>query len=538
MPPINRFDPPADIEDFPAGSPEAVAFRQEWSNSIDRMTRQTIQNLPWGYNNQGHLTEYYDPLVTDIPPNAATAPIKWIAFPNRILQLFPNASQSEQWKYADDGPPNVNGHPYQPTGPRGWQDEYCEWSVTRNAQGKITKVMFTCENREYWYSLWRASPKVVVDSYRKLVSPQVQESDLYLLDSSGQPIIDRETGSPAYNDLNKWNNSTTNGVVALASNPNALSAEILIAGQATIPRDKNGQPVTGGNALLACGPFGQPNRNSDPHISASVNALVRAPNNLQVSLRNPVGLYIQEPDFSSYTLPFSADPNDNPADFWTIVRGRKRADPNSIDEILHAVYEVPAGKGYVVGDISIAGFPIDFGSQITQTFQIALAGLGFPITGGLPAAQPCVSDRQPPDPWPQQVMDLNLAQNNSRDPLVPRVEQGSTVSNLLLFAANADKISALTIGNGVTATVNQSTSSGSHFIFTVTVDANAALGDRPVLLTNPNGAAGPAAVGMIEVVPAGSLAAAAPKLAADAAAVPDYAETELDELVPHNKARY
>ena len=504
MPKLKQYDTPADIEDIQNDPSMAAKFRAVWSQSLDRMTRQTIQNLPWAFTNQGHLGEYYDPLVTDIPDDAKVAPIKWIAFPNRILKLFPNASQREQWKYADDGPPDIDGHPYTPQGPRGFQDEYCEWSVTRNSDGKITKVMYTCENREYWFSLWRTDPQIVVDLYRKLISEEVQESDLYLMNSStGEPVIDRETGKPVYNDLNKWNSTTTNGAVHLVSNPNALSAEILIAGQATIPRDKNGQPVVDGNPLLECGPLGQPNRNSDPHISESVNELVREPNNLQVSLKNPVGLYIQEPDFSTYSLPLGA--TGDPADFWTIVRGKRRDTPDGIDEILHAVYEVPADKGFVVGDIQIAGFNIEYGSQLTKTFQIALAGLGFPISGDKPTPQPCRSDKSPTDPWVQQLIDSNLAANGSRDPLPPRIEQGTSVSNLVMFTSGVESNATITIDDGVTVQIDDVGTQG-LFHVTVIVAEDAPPGDRAIKATNTNGATGPAAVGLLEIVHAGTLA--------------------------------
>ena len=42
------------------------------------------------------------------------------------------------------------------------QDEYCEWSVARNADGKITKVMFTTEGPEYWTYLAKAQPETVL----------------------------------------------------------------------------------------------------------------------------------------------------------------------------------------------------------------------------------------------------------------------------------------------------------------------------------------------------------------------------------------
>jgi hypothetical protein len=39
------------------------------------------------------------------------------------------------------------------------------------------------------------------------------------------------------------------------------------------------------------------------------------------------------------------------------------------------VFEVPADKGYVVGDITINGAPIEFGAQIADFVSIKLVGL-------------------------------------------------------------------------------------------------------------------------------------------------------------------
>ena len=39
------------------------------------------------------------------------------------------------------------------------------------------------------------------------------------------------------------------------------------------------------------------------------------------------------------------------------------------------MYEVPAAKGFVVGDIKIGGRPIEFGAQIADFIRIKLTGL-------------------------------------------------------------------------------------------------------------------------------------------------------------------
>lgn len=514
MPKLPQFDPPAYQSDFQSGEEEKEkAFRTRWNDNMNRFTEQTLQNDPWSSTNQPRLTEYYNPLNTDIPKGIKGAVIPWTAFPNRILITYPNVGQRKQWQYADEGPPDPN---YRPTGPRGWQDEYCEWSVTRNADGKITKVMFTCENREYWYTLWDIDPEIVLRLYRQLVRSQVQLEDLYLRDNNGQPVIDRETGRPAYDDRNQWNSTTTNGAVHLISNPNALSAEIFLGGQATILReDSQGNPITDKNQLINCSKYGTPNRNSDPTIGAAVNGLVRGTgepsSGVRISLANPVGLYIQEPDFSSYELPVNAPEGAQPSDYWKIIRGRQRQAGENIDYILHAVFEVPEEQGFTVSDITINGFNIDYGSQIAQTFQIALSGLPVPQVPPPPKSLLCAGDPQHPLPRPYALKDMNMLSVAQRSNLNMRIEQGTTVENIGLYAFDSERKATIkfTGAGGVTVkkTGFQPAPGGAQiFILKITAAPDAPLGNRSVLLTNSDGSQGPSVFGMLEVVAPGTLA--------------------------------
>ncbi|MGK7874169.1 MAG: hypothetical protein AB4426_12905 [Xenococcaceae cyanobacterium] len=362
MPTLPIFDPPANQSDFAPGSPKDKEFRQRWSEQINRWTNRAIRRSDTEY--------YFNPLTTDIPPDAPSPPISWIAFPNRINVIYSSASQPERWRYADQGPPNYPG----PPGPRGWQDEYSEWIVTRNQDGKITKVAFTCENPEYWEMLWEIDKQKVLELYRELVSPEVQLDDL-------------STSTGRYGRVNKWNNAT-NGPVHLISPPNTLGAEIQLASDSTILRhDAEGNPVTDPDALIQCARFGTPGRNSDPHIGQQVNQLVLNPPHFRVTLKNPVGLYIQRPSFGLFELPRQAPSGAKPEDYWQIKRG--------VDGmILHATYEVPEDQGFAVGDISIGGFKIHYGAQIAEQFQVQLVGLGIP-RGSIPEPQSesCVGSR-------------------------------------------------------------------------------------------------------------------------------------------------
>ena len=381
---LRQFNTPAGIKDLADQPDKQAQLDALWSETLNSFTEVSIQGGNAPLDNDRVF--YFNPLSTDITGVIAPPPVGWTAFPNRILLTFPNASKKDQFQYADDGPPNVNGQPYRPEGPRGWQDEYCEWSVIRRpSDNKITRVTFTCENLEYWNALWIIDRERVLQLYRELVSPDVQLSDL-------EGEIDSATGLPSYNPLNKWNNNTRTGPVHLISPPNTLGAEIYLAAAATIVRECNGQVITNQSQLIECSLYGTPGRNSDPFIGGTVNSIVR-PGGVKVTLKDPVGLYIQEPAFDqTWQLPPQAPIDAHPSDYWKIVRGQRRTDPNEPDFILHAVYEVPEDQGFCVGDITIDGVPIRFGSQITQKFQIALAAIGISTTEPDQTPRKCIEE--------------------------------------------------------------------------------------------------------------------------------------------------
>src|SRR4029078_11311446 len=131
-----------------------------------------ITGDPWNVQNDNNRYFYFNPVATTIPSGATVVPIQWIAFPNRVLWYFAKGgagspgnpfqlSSAAILELADTGrvasnPAFAKGFPpvpsgigaccpqlnwntpkaqwrtFGPPGPRGWQDEYCEWSVTRN----------------------------------------------------------------------------------------------------------------------------------------------------------------------------------------------------------------------------------------------------------------------------------------------------------------------------------------------------------------------------------------------------------------------
>ena len=384
---------------------------------------------------------FYNPATTPIPSNSQSAPVTWNAFPGRLQQYFsasnpvepPNPyklSLTQLRELGDTGCYSKDGqsqaiqdipkifcpeadwqgalNPFLPYGPRGWQDEYCEWAVQKNDEGKITRVDFACENPEYWHALWSVSPESVASIYQETLNFDAPSSscitvtvdDLTLKDENNHPVIDPVSGHPVYNPLNIWNNSpisnrqSTNmngGVMHLTSTPNTLQTEIGLAGFST-PQYESGN--SNQQALLCCGQFGQAYRHSDPHIGQTVNQIVGGqfmPDHyFKVNLANPFGLYIQQPEsLDSWTFSNRIQKGVNvpvdakASDIWQVVRGNVSVQdpvtgsPFPGNLILHAICQIPSSwlamdPTLTLEDIEINNEPIQWGSQISEQINIGL----------------------------------------------------------------------------------------------------------------------------------------------------------------------
>lgn len=320
---LPRYDPPGNLDDLDENGREA------WSAFVSRSVDRSIAGNP-DQPNDSPRAQLYNLTRTDTADDAVLQDVSWIAFPRQVR--ITAVSDVARWRRADAN--------------RNVQDEYCEWSVTRGPDGKITRVTFTCEGPEYWDLLSQADPEAVVALYREHVNPAVQADDLF--DAGG-----------GYIPRNRWNATTTDGAMHLIQAANTLSAEIELAAAATIVRIINGRVLTSEQELIECSRYGDPNRNSDPHIGGVVNSVARRKADL--SLANPVGLYFDDLSTAGWQTPDGSDPKS----YWTYVRG-------DAEHPVRAVYQVPAEAGFVVGDVTIAGDPIVFGAQITDFIGIRL----------------------------------------------------------------------------------------------------------------------------------------------------------------------
>jgi len=373
---LSRFDPPAFLPDFNQIPGQLDAWHRAmyaWFDIVVAAEQKLIGATP----------QFYNPAGFDPGGVLVEQAVTWNAFPKEMLRRYGRERAMhladmpwpiERYRAPSPDPTNMvgmSGVMYRP------QEEYCEWHVNRDPDtGQIRRVTFTSEPPETWQALFGLVPgdgdtvpdmlfpgnrDLLLNHYREMVSPDVQPDDLVaasdIQDSNGFTWIKKGQ----YNFYNKWN--TTHGIAHLCSPPNSLVAEVQLGGDGTVLRnDPSGRLLVEPDALIAYAAYGGPNRNSDPTIGASVNALARL--GAYVTLKNPVGLYMDHIDLSGWSAPDGG----SVSDFVRIVRGV----PGMIERL---VIEAPPTRNLTIEDLLIAGEPIRFGGQIAECITVKLVGL-------------------------------------------------------------------------------------------------------------------------------------------------------------------
>ena len=145
---IDQFSAPGNLKDFDG------AMAAGWSRLISDDLDREVADL--GQSNAGLQPQFYNPSKLDV--SGAPVPIRWPAFP-QIMEIKYGDHQQEMFRQAES---------------RDNQDEYLEWAViTQN--GKITKVMFTCEGPEYWKFIADNDKALLVKLYSEIAG-QVRPS--------------------------------------------------------------------------------------------------------------------------------------------------------------------------------------------------------------------------------------------------------------------------------------------------------------------------------------------------------------------------
>jgi hypothetical protein len=363
--------------------------REAWHDfmleTFDFTTQREIDQLSTVQPGLPIQPQFFSAFRYDPGPTVEQA-VVWNAFPKELLRrygrdralveadsLWPLSAYEYDWRYDSQTPARTGAGEtditfpdtlfYRPT------VEYCEWHVDRDPlSGRIRKVAFTSEPPEYWFAMFGGivpgsaisfpgDRNLVLDLYRQFVSPQVEMEDLRLHQQMNTTLGMLMPGD--YNPHNKWN--TTHGIMHLAAPPNAITAEVILAGDATVLyKNSQGTPVVDPDALISGTGMGGPNRNSDPTIAATVNALARL--GKMITLVNPVGLYMDHIDVSGWELPGGIKARD----CVRVLRGAPR-------QIERLVVEVPGGE-FDVSDLQIGGIPVVFGGQLAECITVKLVG--------------------------------------------------------------------------------------------------------------------------------------------------------------------
>ena len=525
---LTQFSLPAFIQDFTPGSPADKVLKTYWTINVSAWMQQATPPSP---------SFFYDPLGLDFPATAATVRVEWVAFPGRLDQYFsanPPVSPPNPYKLGQDFIYQLadSGHYYAnranlsfpdipqticpqadwsgplkkfgPYGPRGWLDEYCEWSIAYDGGSRILRIDFCCENPEYWTTLWKVNSTRVRELYESTLNHDVPTarkisvalSDLELKDANGKPVIDPETGQPAYNPLNKWNSGPsavrtgnsggfTGGAMHLTSTPNTLQTELGLAGGSTPQfQPPGGTGNSDPQALICCGQYGQEYRHSDPHIGQSVNQVVggQALGAPYLScLADPVGLYIQQIDpnvfsFGSRIVVGKNVPsNAKPSDVWQIVRGSA----NVIDKvtnaafpgqmILHVACQIPSSwlqmdASLTLADINVNKQPIRYAGQVANQMKIGLFARPM-TTNATPPKVQCVSTT-PNLTTPQQCMYTALW-----DGYYPQQEDAPTGVKMSL-ASNTTFVVAQLPANGQPQSLVLTSTPAPSVVFVAVLTAN------------------------------------------------------------------
>jgi hypothetical protein len=360
-----QFDPPGHLTDLSA------AGRAAWSQWISGRMDSACAGDP--ANNDGPRLQFFNPQLTPPDADAVEADISWTAFPRQVQ--IASASDLARWRRADSS--------------RDRQDEYCEWSVERK-NGKVSRVTFTCEGPEYWQFLAAVDPQKVLALYQQHVDAQVRMEDLF--DTAGR-----------YQARNMWNSTTMDGAMHLIQAANTLSAEIELAGGASIVRARaDGTLLTGARDLIRCSRYGAIERHSDPHIGDVVNTHARAKSD--ITLANPIGLYFGGLDTAGWVRPDGGEPDQ----LWSYTRGTS-------GKHVRAVAEAPAGAAFLLGDVTVNGRPIEYGAQIADRIRIKLTGLVTRIgRSTVPPTQGCWGGTAAGAPVPMSVEAALLSHSAGR----------------------------------------------------------------------------------------------------------------------------
>ncbi len=351
---------------------------------------------------------YVDPTVTQVPADAETIAVEsWGGFPRAVKRRapwlgLPHSDDDPDGSYRavehlgdEDHRPGVFSDRHDrvlhlPVRDR--QDEYLEWAAVRDGNNNITKLTFVAEGYDYYSALFDTDEERVLDLYKEATGlSSLKVDDLRAKDGIYRRYMDggRETVADpgGFNPRNRFNINP--GIVHLSHRANSLGAEINLAGVSAIARkDAMGKTLdeTDPERLLCCNKGGNPNRNSDPLISAQ--AYKQVLDGYRYTLANPVGLYISAIE-DGLTLPDDAN-TPIPQDWWKVVRGHDLWDIKK-SRVLRVELVVPKSEKLTISDLLIGGNKVAYAGQIAELLSVHLFVTRWKRSGGIGPIVKCLA---------------------------------------------------------------------------------------------------------------------------------------------------
>jgi len=385
------FEAPGGLKDFHDPNDWHAAMSDEARDIILILVGATLGKRPEDVTegdiaNVRETLAYADPTKTPPPGGSETFPVQaWNGFPRAVTrrgpwQEFPPMPGDAQGNYRavehlgdeDIGTLVDQHHKVLNLPVRDRQDEYLEWAVRRRNDGKIIRLTFVAEGYDYFARLFEHDQARTLDLYRDFTGLSTLKADdlramngIYAVSSQGTQTIVNPGG---FNPRNSYNINP--GIVHLSHRANSLGAEVNLAGVSGITRKKiSGVLVDGKNEeeLLCCNQGGNPNRNSDPLISAQAYAQVLG--HYHYTLANPVGLYIAGVEDSGLLLPDNA--TQVPREWWRVLRGDGLWTATN-SRVLRLELEVPAKEKLTISDLLVGGNPVQFAGQIADLISVHL----------------------------------------------------------------------------------------------------------------------------------------------------------------------
>jgi hypothetical protein len=303
--------------------------------------------------------------------NSPPVAVDWSGFPIR-LQTCLDGSFRKTLRFLDWQLGNVDAG--RPIG----HEEYLEWRVVRNGAGKITRMEFTTEIREYWQILAKYHPTKCLRLLGRFAGERIAAfEDVYGRDPEQMTLEERLESfqgnmfAPNGTAPKSPYNNGRRAIAFMCKAVNTLSAAIQLASFAAFPyqaeeTDGTIRSITGSEAIAFTKQNALDCRNSDPTIVSSVIDL--AVSGRYLTLDDPPGVYILDVQHEKILLPDRS--GSIPHDWFEFQRGSR----NEGERSQRLVFEVPPSQGFTISDLIDEEIddPIAFGGQIAKKILVGL----------------------------------------------------------------------------------------------------------------------------------------------------------------------